>query len=439
MVVVNGNLCKQTGAVRAAVVLGVELTVGNCGRLKVCGEGELKGVLEVGINSAVAVVKISLELNGVGGVVLEVVLVGVEADLDVCGINRSAVAIGLTDIGVDLAEHYLAGRVVDDGDLDLRTVTKKSRPDVTELVHRALLVGDRDILAVCRDLGAGGILNEVEGTEVADVVALHATDGTAGVCVGKSLVENVDSVVELILVGLEVIEVEDGSNSPIAVECKIRNAEVNDALICRIENHEALYVHTVSKGLVEILLVCVAECDGNRHVSGRTCADGDVHTVLGCARDRGDLYLCAAEDVALLVNGGIAVAGLVVADALGHNVCGYVVGKRSRAEVLNRKGKGVNAALAGIVAELELGLVHFLAVFICNDICVGVCDVIEVCEACALLSYCVGQTVSVINDVCGGHHKLVDECGNLNRVVRDLGEVLNHVLTDKSGNARDIR
>ena len=135
MVVVNGNLCKQTGAVSTAVVLGVELTACNCRSLKVCGEGELKGVLEVGINSAVAVVKISLELNGVGGVVLEVVLVCVEADLDVCGIDRSAVAVGLTDIGVDLAEHYLAGRVVGNGDLYLRAVTKKSRPDVAELVH----------------------------------------------------------------------------------------------------------------------------------------------------------------------------------------------------------------------------------------------------------------------------------------------------------------
>ena len=435
MVVVNGNLCKQTGAVSTAVILGVELTACNCRSLKVCGEGELKGIFEVGINSAVAVVKISLKLNGVGGVVLEVVLVCVEADLDVCRIDRSAVAVGLTDIGIDLAEHYLAGRVVGNGDLYLRAVTKKSRPDVAELVHRALLVGDRDILAVCRDLGSGGILNEVEGSEIADVVALHATDRTARISVGKSLVENVDRIVELILVGLEVIKVKDGSNSPIAVECEIGNAEVNDALIRRVENHEALYVHTVAEGFVEILLVCVAERDGNGHVCGRTCADGDVHTVLGCARDRGDLYLCAAEDVALLVNGGIAVAGLVVADALGHNVCGYVVGERGRAEVLNRKAEGINAALAGIVAELELGLIHFLAVLVCNDVCVGICDVIEVCEACALLSYCVGQTVGVINDVCGGHHKLVDECGNLNRVVRDLGEILNHVLTDKCGNA----
>ena len=132
-------------------------------------------------------------------------------------------------------------------------------------------------------------------------------------------------------------------------------------------------------------------------------------------------------------------AGLVVTDALGHNVCRYVVGECGRAEVLNRKAEGINAALAGIVAELELGLIHFLAVLVCNDVCVGICDVIEVCEACALLSYCVGQTIGVINDVCGGHHKLVDECSNLDRVVRDLGEILNHVLTDKCGNACDVR
>ena len=87
VVVVDGDLCVKACLLLGAVVFGVVLNVGYRGSGEVNVEGELEGVVEVGGNAAISVVKISPELDGVLSVVLELLLVSVEADLYVCGID----------------------------------------------------------------------------------------------------------------------------------------------------------------------------------------------------------------------------------------------------------------------------------------------------------------------------------------------------------------
>ena len=79
VVIIDSHLGKETGLLSILIVLGVEFTSGKRGSLKVYGKGELKRATEVLFGSlvnarAVIVVKVTLELNGVGCVVLKVML-----------------------------------------------------------------------------------------------------------------------------------------------------------------------------------------------------------------------------------------------------------------------------------------------------------------------------------------------------------------------------
>ena len=62
--IVDGDLRVEAGLFRGAVVFGVEFHVGDGRSLEVNVDREFEGVVEVGVLSAVAVIKVALDKAG---------------------------------------------------------------------------------------------------------------------------------------------------------------------------------------------------------------------------------------------------------------------------------------------------------------------------------------------------------------------------------------
>ena len=128
MVIVNRYLSKQTKLVCVTVVLGVELTVGNCGCLEVGRHREFEYVLLVNLNTAVLVGSVTNELDVILGVVLEVVVSGIKLDLNRCGTNSSAVTERLSYVVVGGFKDQLTRLCVRDRYNDLICVSECACP-----------------------------------------------------------------------------------------------------------------------------------------------------------------------------------------------------------------------------------------------------------------------------------------------------------------------
>ena len=93
MVIIDSHSCIQTVLLCGSVVLGVEFAVCKHRSREVCGKGEGKCVIEVGIKSTVAVIKVSCHSNGVLSVIYEIILNGAEFDIDISRSDRTAVTV----------------------------------------------------------------------------------------------------------------------------------------------------------------------------------------------------------------------------------------------------------------------------------------------------------------------------------------------------------
>ena len=439
MVVIDSSLGVQAVLLGSLVVLIVELHIRQGGSLEVHSQGELEGAVLIGLQTAVAVVQIAHQLDGVLGVVGQVVVLGIEFDLHVGGIDGAAVAIGLADVGVHSLEDHLAGGVIGNGDLDALGISQQAGPDEPQGVYGALLVGQGDVIPVCGDDHVIGILQEVVGTQIADVILGHAADGAGGVGVGHGLVFHGDGVVQLIGVGGVVVQVEQRGLDPVAVKGQVGNAQIDVGALGGGQGDKALHVHTVGERIVQISLVLVGEGDGHGHVSLLALVDGQLGAADLAALHGGDLHGSALQDVGLLGDGGLTSAGLGIADALGEDVSAHVIGQVLVADVLHGEGHGVHAGLVGVVAQFQLGLVHLLAVFILgDDVGGGIDGVQQICQAGALLTDGVGLAVGVDDDIGGGHQQPVDHGVDGHVIVGDVGEVLHDVLPHQQGHACQV-
>ena len=438
VVVVHGHLGVKTGLFSGTVVFGVEFNVGKRGSLEVGHQREGEGIIEVGLQATVAVIHVSLHRYGVGGVVLKVLVDGAELDVHVCGTNGATLAVRLADIVIGGGVYYLAGGVLGDLDHNLIGVPEQTRPDEAQRIDGVLLVGEGDVFSVCGDLSSRGILNIIVGTEVGYVVTGGSAYGSCGVSVGKSLVQKINRIVQLVLVGCEVVQVENGSDGPVAVECEVGNREINGALVLCIEGKVALHVHTVLERVVKILLVCIGELQRNLDLRGLSGIYRNGVAVSCAVLDGNDGDLCTLEHVCGFGHGGVTLVGEGLADTLGEHVSVQVVGESLAAEVLDGKHELVLTGLLGIVAKLDLGFLHFCTgdSIVSNYISVRSGGISEIGKSGALLSDGVGQTVFIDGDGCGGHHQSVD--GNVDLLAGQLGETLHNVLTEKCGNAGDV-
>ena len=71
--------------------------------------------------------------------ILQVIVHGVEFDLHICGVDRTAIAVGLAHIGIHGLKDHLTGGIIGDLDLDALGITQKTCPHKAQGVDRALL------------------------------------------------------------------------------------------------------------------------------------------------------------------------------------------------------------------------------------------------------------------------------------------------------------
>ena len=350
MVVVDGSLGEQLVLIVGLVVLGVELHVRQGGSLEVDGQGEAPGVVQVGIPGTVPVVHPALQGDGVLGVVGQVILHGVEFDFDIGGVDGAAVTVGFADIGVHGFKDHFTGGVIGDGDLDPLGCPEHTGPDKAQGMDGAHLVGQSDVVFIGGDDHVIGVLQEVVGAQVADVVTVQAAHGTGGVGIGLGLVLLGQSLVQLIGVGVEEGQVKHGGGSPVAIVSQVRNVQANVGTLGGLQGDVALHIHAVGKGGIQISLVGIAEGNGQLHVGFGACIHLQGIALQGAALHLGDVKGCAFQNVGLLGDGGLTGIGLGLADTLGQHMGADGVGHGGRTHVLHRKGHFVNAGLLGIVA-----------------------------------------------------------------------------------------
>ena len=443
MVIVDREARIKARLFLGFIVFGEELTARDGGSLKVDVERELKVVIEVRLSAAVfAVIKVSFQTDEILRIILQPLLCRVKLNVDVRGIDRTAVAVGLADVVLYPSEHFFARSGIGDGDDHLICTAEHASPDETERVYRSFLVRDRDKVSVCRnDLGRR-VLLEVVRAEVTDVVSLNAADRTGGVSIGKRLVEKFDRIVEFVGIGFKVINVKERSTRPIAVEGKIRNRKIDFIFGIRVKNDKSFHVHTVFKRSVKVFLVLCGKRDLHRHV--KRCARRDRN---GLARNAVCRHRrrCARKKIGFFGHRGLTVVRFGLTDTLSHNEGGNIVGDRFRTEILYREAKFVNARLIGIVAEFDLRLIHKVARHSVTgeDIRIRFCRFRKTCKTCALFTDCIGKTVGVPDNIRRRHQKAVDDRRHLSVVIRRsvgiFGETRHHVFAEKRNDTRHIR
>ena len=123
------------------------------------------------------------------------------------------------------------------------------------------------MLLICSDHNVLGILEEVEAAQVAHVFVIDSAQGDSCPQVGHGLVFGQQGFVAVILIGLEVIQVQQRSLSPVAVESQVRHAHVDIGAGSSLQSDEAFHIHAVLEGIVHVLLVGIAQSDLNSNIS----------------------------------------------------------------------------------------------------------------------------------------------------------------------------
>ena len=438
MVIVNGHLCIQAVLLQSLVVLVVELHIRQRGCLKVDHQREFKGVLLVGLQCTLVIVHIAHQLHRILGVVGQIIVLGVKFDFNVGRIDRTAIAVGFTDILVHCLENHFAGYIVGNGNLNPLCGTEHTSPHKAQRMDGTVPIGKGDVIAICRDHNILGILQEVVGTQIADIVAFHAADGTGSISISHGLVLEGQALIQFVSVGLVVIQVEHGSLSPVAVESQVRNIQVHCIAIGVLQSNKAFHIYTVFKRLVQVCLVLFRQGDGNSHIHCAACCYRDLIFLDLCAA-HSHLDICALQNVSDFCNGGLAVGCLCLRNTFRHHICADGIGAGLITKVVHSELQRVNTGLILVVTQLNLGLVHHCAGFIlCGDESIGLQCVKQIGKACALLTNRIGLAIGVEDDICCGHQKLIDHCRHFHIVVCNLREILYHILTHEDDNACQV-
>ena len=302
----------------------------------------------------------------------------------------------------------------------------------------SLFIGKGDVILVGGNDHILGILQEVIGTQVADIVIGHATDGTAGVGIGHDLILKSDGIIQLVGMGLVVFLIEDGRDRPVAVVGQVRHAHIDLSTGSSGQGNVTLHIHTILERIVQILLIRVGQRDLHGDLGILATGYGNILTIDGTAGDRNDLN-STGQSVSLFGNGGLTGVGLGLTDALGQHIAAQIVGQRTGTEVVDGETHLIDAGLGSIVAQLQLGFVHGVAIgVIGGDVSGGVQGAEQVRKACALLPHCVRKAVGIQRDIRGGHHQLINHFIDLNVVIGNVGEVLHHILPQQNDHTRQV-
>ena len=444
MVVVNAQIGVICGFSRRPVVLGAEGDVCHGGSLKIHEQREGEGVAHVLLLCLFAVVDVCGHGDRVLRIVFEVLLERAEFDFHSGRDDRTAVVERFALVVFGTAEYLSARGVFHDGDRRLFDVAQKPRIDIFETVDRGrsavLLVGDGDVFLAGGDLRGGGILREGIRAERQDVIVVQPADRAGGIGVGHQLVFGIETVVDLVGVGVVILFVEDGSFRPVAVEGEHRNVHVDVGAAHGVQRDESFHIHTVCERFVHILFIFVGESDADGNGGRAVPVHRDAVAVLAAAVHACDRHRGARKQVAVHRDGRVAVAGIGGADPFRHDDGAEIIGHGTAAHVVYVKLHLVDAALALVVAEFEFGLFHLVAVRIVRrDVRSGGSRFGNIDKTRALLADRVREPVLVIDDVRRGHHELVHEgCDVRRRHVAAEHAAVTDILADERRRARHV-
>ena len=258
-----------------------------------------------------------------------------------------------------------------------------------------------------------------------------------GICVGNCVVllaglavAEVGVVAQLRVVGVDdggmqaVVDgiVEDRCIGPVAVEADHGHGQGDtlDALIA-FDDGVGIQVALDVDAVGELVQICLVVCG-----QGQSCIDGD-----GAVGGNSDLI--GGLHLSLQAVGGVGDEILLV-DGLGQDGTVEGVGQSLVGEVADLEGEVVNAGLAGVVAELDLGT-GFGGGGV-GQVCGGRGSVDQISQTSALSSGRVLQ-LSGSHQGLGGAHQQVS-CQNTLCRAGDLGVVLVQVLDQNCHGAGDL-
>ena len=438
VVIIDTNLGIQTVLLQGLIILIGELNIGNGGSLKVDDQRELENIVLVGLQTAIAIIHVANQTNGVLGIVGQIVLGGIEVDLHVGRINRTAITVRLTNIVINGFINHFAGSIIGNSNNDLSSITQQTGPNKAQRVDRTLLIGQCNEVAICGNDNVTGVLNEIVRAQEANVVLGDTTDGTGSVSVRHGLIFRIDTIVQLISISGIVVQVHQRSLGPVAIECQIRNVHVNIRTGSSLQGNEALDIHTILKRVVQILLIGISQSDFNSNLGLSATAYSNILTAGSTTGNRNQLD-GSLQCICLFCNGSLTGIGQVLADTLGQNITTDVIRQRSRSNIMDNKSHLINASLIGIVAQLKLGLVHQLTVPIVGaQVSLRVQAVGQVSKTRALLTNSIRQAVGVQSDVSSGHHQLIDQLIDLHIIISNAGEILNDILTQQDNHTSQV-
>ena len=443
MVIVNADIRKQLRLFRYGIVFRTVSYVGNDRRFEVDIQREFKRVAHVVLLVVGTVIDVRSHLYEIFRVVFQIVFQRAEIEIDRRTVNRAAAVKRLAHVIFRFGINLSARRRIRNSDIHSLRVTQKSRRYRTDFIHGtvlALLIGNGDMLFVCRNRRSRRILRERIRAQRGDIIAVQAADNARRISVRHQFVFGVESGIQLVFVGIVIFFVEHRGFRPVAEERKHGHVQRNARTACRFHLHESFHIHAVFERFVHILLIRFGKRDfqSYRGAASRLHRYG-VAVLRAAARYGNHLRLRAGKKIAFLRNGGIAVRSVSFAYALGNHHGIDVVRNRLVADVVYGERHFVYARLVFVVAEFQLGFIHFGTVgVIGGNICRRGGGFRDVYKSRALLSYGIGQPVLVHHDVRGGHHQLVHALRNFRCGKRIVAEHagISHVVADERRSAR---
>ena len=295
-----------------------------------------------------------------------------------------------------------------------------------------LLIGKGDMVLIGRNLDILRILQEVVSTQIGNEVIVDTTDGTGGVGISHGLVFHGNAIIQLISVGLIIFLIEHRSQRPVPKESQIRYTQINLSTGGSGQRNVTLDVHTVLEGLIQVCLIILTEGNGNSDLGTLPCLDRELSILQAASGNFVNSQGRTFQNISFLSHSGQTAAGLGVADTLGHDIVTQFIGQLLVTKVFHSEAHGVDTLLIRVIAKLQLGGIHFLAVFVIgSDIRLGIQRCKQIGKAGALFPNSIRRSIGIERNIGGGHHQLVNHGANLYIVVCNAGEILRHILPQK--------
>ena len=288
------------------------------------------------------------------------------------------------------------------------------------------------MILISRNLNILRILQEIICTQERDKVVINSTDGSRRIGISHFLIFHRNTLIQFICMSFVIFLIEDRCQSPVAVESQIRHAQIDIRTGSCLQSDIAFHVHTVFKGTVQVSLILITQGNRHSHLCALTGFHGQLLSLQRSTRYFVDIQSSSLKDVGFFRNCGQATAGLGFTDTFSHNIVTKIIRKLFITKVFHREAHGINALLLGIVTQLQLRGVHFLAISIkCCDVCRGLQGSKKIRKTGALLTDCVRRSIGIQRNVSSGHHQLIHHRSNFHIVISDRREVFGYILTQQ--------